>query len=253
MAINNSSSSLSLQTTDYFKNTLDTSFYDISNKYISLINEYITFISENFTNKNKIYSKFIMIRGLDTITNVFNHVFFYTKNMDISYFHSQKAYYFYVEFIEQITNDNNTFLQLSSRDASLYVYKKTIFEINTEFKKKIELSFTPEEKQTYFLLSPYIQIYKILFSNFLDFYSDFLFTREKEKEKEKEKEGVKKVFQDFEKICKHINNTEFSENELEILPVHLNKFLNVYKCGEDGNSFFKSILLIIKEMKKNKP
>jgi len=244
MAINNSS--LSLQTTDYFKNILETSFYDISNKYINLINEYITFISENFTNKNKIYSKFIMIRGLDTITNVFNHVFCYTKNMDISYFHSQKAYYFYVEFIEQITNDNNTFLQLSSRDASLYVYKKTIFEINTEFKKKIELSFTPEEKQKYFLLNQYIQIYKILFSKFLDFYSEFLFNRVKDKIE-------KKVFQDFEKICKHINNSEFSENELEILPLHLNKFLNVYKSKSgDGNSFFKSILSVIKEMKKNK-
>lgn len=248
MAINNSSSSLSLQTTDYFKNTLDTSFHEISNKYISLINEYTKFISENFTNKNKIYSKFIMIRGLDTITNVFNHVFCYTKNMDISYFHSQKAYYFYVEFIEQITNDNNTFLQLSSRDASLYVYKKTIFEINTEFKKKIELSFTPEEKQTYFLLSQYIQVYKILFSKFLDFYSDFLFT----KDKLEKKDLGKKVFQDFEKICKHINNTDFSENELEILPVHLNKFINVYD-KDVGNSFFKSILSVIKEMKKNKP
>jgi hypothetical protein len=77
MAINNSS--ISLQTTDYFKNTLETSFQDISNKYISLINEYIKFISENFTNKNKIYSKFIIIRGLDTIINVFNHVFFIRK------------------------------------------------------------------------------------------------------------------------------------------------------------------------------
>ena len=242
MAINNSS--ISLQTTDYFKNTLESSFHDISNKYISLINEYITFISENFTNKNKIYSKFIMIRGLDTITNVFNHVFFYTKNIDISYFHSQKAYYFYVEFIEQITNDNNTFLQLSSRDASLYVYKKTIFEINTELKKKKELSFTPEEKQKYFLLSHYIQVYKILFSKFLDFYSDFLFTGEKVKDL------GKKVFQDFEKICKHINNSDFSENELEILPIHLNKFMNVYD-KDNSNSFFKSILLLIKEMKQN--
>jgi hypothetical protein len=80
----------------------------------------------------------------------------------------------------------------------------------------------------------------------LDFYSDFLFTREKEKVKDL----GKKVFQDFEKICKHINNSNFSENELEILPVHLNKFINVYD-KDDGNSFFKSILLVIKEMKKN--
>ena len=242
MAINNSSFSLS--STDHFKNTLETSFYEILNKYINLINEYTKFISENFTNKNKMYSKFILIRGLDTITNVFNHVFFYTKNIDISYFHSQKAYYFYMEFIEQISNDNNSFLQLTSRDASIYVYKKTIFEINTEYKKKIELSFHQEEKQKHFLLNKYIQIYKILFSKFLDFYIDFLFNGVKG-----EKDGKKIPFQDFEKLCKHINNSNFSESELEILPLHLNKFINVYKSG-DGNHFFKSILSVIKQMKK---
>jgi hypothetical protein len=247
MAINNNSFSLS--NTEHFNNTLETTFYEILNKYTNLINEYTKFISENFSNKNKTYSKFILIRGLDTITNVFNHVFFYTKNIDISYFHSQKAYYFYMEFIEQISNDNNTFLQLSSRDATLYVYKKTIFEINIEYKKKIELSFQQEEeKQKHFLLNKYIKIYKILFSKFLDFYIDFFINKENEKDEEF---GKKLVLQDFEKLCKHINNLNFSENELELLPIHLNKFINIYK--EDKNTqFLKSILDVIKQIKKNK-
>ena len=36
----------------------------------------------------------------------------------------------------QISEDNNSYLQLTSKDAMLFVYKKTIFDINTDFKKK---------------------------------------------------------------------------------------------------------------------
>jgi hypothetical protein len=75
------------------------------------------------------------MRGLDTITNVFLILLLYTKNVDLTYFHCQKSFYFYVEFVGQISEDEKMFLQLTSRDASTYVYKKTIFEINSEFKK----------------------------------------------------------------------------------------------------------------------
>jgi hypothetical protein len=76
-----------------------------------------------------------MIRGLETITHVFHYILFYSKNLDMAYYHSQKSFYYYVEFIGQISDDQNTYLQLSSRDATIYVYKKTIFEINNENKR----------------------------------------------------------------------------------------------------------------------
>jgi hypothetical protein len=41
-----------------------------------------------------------------------------------------------VEFIGQIGDDNHSFLQLNSKDASLFVYKKTIFNINNEYRKE---------------------------------------------------------------------------------------------------------------------
>ena len=53
----------------------------------------------------------------------------------MTYFHSQKSFYFYVEFIGQISEDQHSFLHLSSKDASIFVYKKTIFEINDEIIK----------------------------------------------------------------------------------------------------------------------
>tara|TARA_B100000575_G_C22940673_1_gene544509 strand:- start:212 stop:778 length:567 start_codon:yes stop_codon:yes gene_type:complete len=40
-----------------------------------------------------------------------------------------------VEFIGQIGADGHTYLQLNSKDATLFVYKKTLFDINNEFRK----------------------------------------------------------------------------------------------------------------------
>jgi hypothetical protein len=38
----------------------------------------------------------------------------------------------------QVGNENHSFLQLNSKDASLFVYKKTIFDINNEYRKQFE-------------------------------------------------------------------------------------------------------------------
>jgi len=109
--------------------------------------------------KNKKYYCFIFERGVETLIHVFSVIFYYTKNVDLTFYHTQKACYFYVEFIEQISDDNVTFLQLSSRDATLFVYKKTIFDINNEYKKSIQEP-TEEEKIILSKINSYMGIYK---------------------------------------------------------------------------------------------
>ena len=108
---------------------------ELTKIYGDLIIEYSHFISENIKVKNSSFSRFIIIRGLDTITNVFLHILNATKNIELTYFHCQKSFYFYVEFVGQISDEEKSFLQLTSRDATTYVYKKTVFDINSEFKK----------------------------------------------------------------------------------------------------------------------
>ena len=114
-------------------------FTDLINDgiFVLLINEYIKFILEKTKLKNSKFLKFIIIRGCYTVTNVFNNILYYTKNLDLTFYHCQKAYYYYIEFIEQITDEKNTFLQLTSRDAITYVYKKTIYEINNDVRKNV--------------------------------------------------------------------------------------------------------------------
>ena len=124
----------SLHNSENYKKELECELNDVVNKLSELLIEYFKFITDKLTLKKSKFSRFIITRGLDTITNVFNCILFYTKNLELTYFHSQRAFYFYVEFVGQISEDEKMFLQLSSRDATTYVYKKTVFEINNEEK-----------------------------------------------------------------------------------------------------------------------
>ena len=157
----NPENTFSLHNGDNFKKSLDISLNDVINKYSSLVIEYLTFIYENIKVQNLTYSKFIVIRGLETITNVFSIILYYTKIIDVTYFQCQKSFYYYIEFIGQITEEQHTFLQLNSRDAITYVYKKTIFEINNDFKKNMS-PLTKENEKKFDLINEYIKIYKIL-------------------------------------------------------------------------------------------
>jgi hypothetical protein len=155
-----------------FNKSITCNVSDIVNKYISVIIEYTNLISDKPSIKNKKYYRYIYMRGLDTITHVFSMILFYTKNIDITYYHTQKSFYFYVEFIEQIIDIQHTFLNLHSRDASIFVYKKTIYEIQSEYKKLIEskdeTSNANEDNDRHKLevINKHISIYKMLFQLF---------------------------------------------------------------------------------------
>jgi hypothetical protein len=144
---------------DNYRQFIHNSCQDILTKFVSVITEYMKFISEKISMKNKQYYNFIFERGIDMIIHVFTIIFYYTKNLDLTFYHSQKAYYFYIEFIEQISDDNVTFLQLSSKDAITFVYKKTIYEINHDYKRNM-VELTNDEKSLLANLEMYISIYK---------------------------------------------------------------------------------------------
>lgn len=141
-----------------FNKELNQSVPEIMEKYVSLVVEYTTFIRDKNNILYKKHYPYILARGLDTITHVFIMILFYTKNIELTYYHSQKSFYYYVEFIEQILDVQHTFLHLSSRDASIFVYKKTIYEINQEHRKETENNVHDDEQ--FKQINAYAQIYK---------------------------------------------------------------------------------------------
>ena len=142
-----------------YKPHIDNSVQEILNKFVMAIIDYMRLISEKINMKNKPYYKFIFERGIETVMHIFSIIFYFTKNLELTFYHTQKAYYFYIEFIEQISDDSVIFLQLSSRDAILFVYKKTIYDLNNEYKKTIQQP-NSDEKNILLLVNSYTYIYK---------------------------------------------------------------------------------------------
>jgi hypothetical protein len=159
-----------LSNVENYKKKLDDKINDILSKYFEIIIEYLKYIFENINLKKNNYSKFIINRGIKTITHVFKYILLYTQNLDITYFHSQKSLYFYVEFIGQTSNEQNIFLQLSSRDATMYVYRKTIFEINNDYIKNKNYS-NNETKEKFNTINNHIRILKTIIYNIINKYN----------------------------------------------------------------------------------
>ena len=149
---------------------------------------------------------------MKTYKHIFNILFLYTKNFTLILHHIKKAYLYYVEFIGQIGHDNHAYLKLNSRDASLFVYKKTIYEINNDFKKDFVL--TEEEKKKHFKLTKTIDIINTMILLIL-----------KNVKLNNEKLTYKKIKIDIEKMekgfLKAVNN--YDKFNLDILSVLLDK------------------------------
>jgi uncharacterized protein YyaL (SSP411 family) len=119
----------SLHNADNYKTVCSEAREAVFFKVKRLLKEYLEFTSERKVAKYEVL-------GMDTVCHVFHVIFLYSLNADLAFYHGQKAIYFYVEFIEQISDDSHTFLQLNQRDAALFVYKKTIFDIPNDRRNK---------------------------------------------------------------------------------------------------------------------
>tara|TARA_Y100000287_G_scaffold77128_1_gene61077 strand:+ start:1031 stop:1864 length:834 start_codon:yes stop_codon:yes gene_type:complete len=161
------SDKFSLHNMDNYNSKLNSLNNEITNEFCKIINEYLFHINDNILIQNIQYYIFIIIRGLNMLKHIFNMLLLYTKNLKLTVHHCKKAYLFYVEFIGQIGNDNHSYLQLNSKDAMLFVYKKTIFEINNEYRKQYEINNSIEE-----ILFKYINKFTALYVEIIEYVID---------------------------------------------------------------------------------
>jgi hypothetical protein len=231
-------SNYSLSNKDNYNKELCIKTEEIIDKYSLLIIEYYTFIIDNLKIKNNNYVTFIITRGLDTITHVFLNLLLYTKNIDLTYFHCQKSFYFYVEFVGQISEDEKMFLQLTSRDATTYVYKKTIFDINTEIKKNSYMSDL--DKQKIDIINVYVKIYKLILQKIIasNIKNDNTYNL-------KTTELINSIEQIYYRL-----NYEF-KNKLQTHNIESN-VSNLYDTIEDASVFIETVKQMLKQTKKYK-
>jgi hypothetical protein len=152
-----------LQNLDNYNKSINDSYSSILYKYIDIINNYIilSFDYSYLYSNNKIIIK----RGISTLFHIFNVIFFYTLNLDLTSYHCDKATYYYIEFISQMTGDNNI-LQLTGKDVTLFVFKKTIFDLSND--NKIKHSLNKDDKTTIEIIKLVSNIYNHLIYNIID-------------------------------------------------------------------------------------
>lgn len=138
----------------------NTNVVDYIFKYIELTHKYLNYCDHNLKIQNIKFQDFVILKGLDMLHNVFSILLLYSRNLSFASNNTQKAYCYYIEFIQQIGDENNSFLKLNVSDALLFIYKKTIYNINQEYRKKFKTS--EEEDKMMLLLKEYCCIYNNL-------------------------------------------------------------------------------------------
>tara|TARA_B100001057_G_C22867293_1_gene957112 strand:- start:1726 stop:2544 length:819 start_codon:yes stop_codon:yes gene_type:complete len=100
----------------------------IVDKYYTVIEELLCQLEKVLNNITDININACMYIAVNSIHRVFEYVLIKTKNIEKAYYYAQKTYFYYIEYMEQIykTNLQNN---LNQTDAVLFIYKKTIFEI----------------------------------------------------------------------------------------------------------------------------
>lgn len=225
----------SLKNCDNYKPTLINSSVEIYSKYIGIIQEYIIQSVGKICIRDDTYYKYVICQGIDAISHVFKMILLHTKNLPIAYYHCQTSFYYYIEFMEQLGENTNSFLKLSSKDATLFVYKKTIFEIDTELVKHgiVKHSIVKHSKSSTNTIMNNVEVlvhtYNSLLKNVI---TDFDF-------KQTDKHGiVNKIDQSLSKFSQNILNVSISLTEEEYnekLNI-LDEFYKMLSASQESNA-----------------
>ena len=130
--------SFNLEVVDNYRSEYESNEKEMFGKYMQIIAEFCGQAQSSINVKNLEYFKYVVIRGLETITHVYRILLLYTRNVELSFYNCKKAVYYYLEFIGQIGDEGHEFLKLTSTDAALFVYKKTVFSINHNHRKEYD-------------------------------------------------------------------------------------------------------------------
>ena len=99
----------------------------ILDTYSKLINEYFGLLNESEIMKEINFPISSLYIGVNAIHRVFEIILMKTKSIEKTYYYCQRAYYYYLEYIEQIYRANLS-QNLNHMDIILFVYKKTIYD-----------------------------------------------------------------------------------------------------------------------------
>jgi hypothetical protein len=136
---------LYLSSLDNYNKTYEHSCQDVFNIFSLIINNYLNHCIKTIYIHDKTYLYYVIENGLNILYSIFSIIYLYSKNIELTKQYTERGYYMYCEFIGKIGDNNHKFLQLNSKDATLFVLKKTIYELNNTYTRNFEI--TPDEQK----------------------------------------------------------------------------------------------------------
>lgn len=209
--------------------------------YFNVIKELIFHYNENIIRNNHDMFIFGLKRGSNIIKHIFNFLLLYTNNLDLTVYHTKKSYLYYVEFISQIGNDQHSYLQLSSKDASLFILKKTIFKIDIDVKNDLDCSKNSNINKLIYLIS---NIINTIF---------FTTINNKNMKDSTRTSFLMYLFKMTDKLVKKIVSCDNFENDLDDSIIKYSLFLNIIttnsiSCIDDEGKYFNILNLLLKKL-----
>lgn len=100
-------------------------------KYVDGVYKFIEFASQSpfILNCNK--SAMVVSLGFRAITHIYQTNYVQTNDIDASYYSMQKAYLYYLEYLEQVAESNMTD-DLNHTDAILFIYNKALIHYSSD-------------------------------------------------------------------------------------------------------------------------
>jgi hypothetical protein len=162
-----------------------------------------------------------------------------TKNMDIAFYKCQKASHLYIEYIEQISDEQNIYLNLTSRDALLYVYKQTIFD-------ELDLNKTcdPLDKNSHHMIFESIYAYTGIYKKILEIYLKSLVSNNSKLVDNNNSKSIHMTIQQIKTLYEGVHM-----HEMDALKV-LDKILDIFYSSEanDAQLFFDTFKTLLKKI-----
>ena len=129
----------------YYKTQIEDEIGTVCENYVDLVVASLRHLCDIFTDNKLALHEHIMVKAVDVINTTFSVSYLYTRNLDAAFNQVKHGIVLYGEFVRQISDEKYNQIQLSVRDATLFVYRKTIYRITPELKKCVIISNQDEK------------------------------------------------------------------------------------------------------------
>jgi len=209
-----------------------------------IITMYLEYIVKTTYISDESYLSHTVNLGLESLHYVFSFLYLYTKNSALAKHHTENGCYIYCEFIGNIGIKHDS-LRINSKDAQLFMLKKTIYLIDNKHTRNFKLTNQEHEHINYIdtLSEMYLYIVKM-----------YLVCRSKQSFIDKVNKktvmfplhNLKKVIE----LIKHVSSTESlaSLKKINILLCDLSDVIEYKGCDLDGEYVYDNLYDTIKKV-----